>query len=88
MNPMPTFIFLFSKLRYKSTFTSILAGGGVSYAVINDKPTHIPLAIIAPGMYTGYQVIKNYTIQPQSSYTQALELLKGEINLLDSNSRV
>lgn len=88
MNPSPTFIFLYSKLRYKNTFTSILAGGGLSYAIINDKPSHIPLSLIAPGMYTGYQVVNNFIIQPRSSYEQVLELLKGQIRLSDSNSRV
>lgn len=35
---------------------NLLLGAGLSYAIQNELYTHIPIIILTPSVYTGYQV--------------------------------
>ena len=38
---------------------NFLCGLGLAYAVSNEKYAHIPLIVVIPSVYTGYQVYMN-----------------------------
>jgi len=42
-----------------STMRNILLGAGLSYSIQNEKYLHIPVVLLAPSIYTGYQMYKN-----------------------------
>ncbi len=42
-----------------TTTRSFLCGAGLAYAISNEKYIHIPLTVIVPSAYAGYQAYKN-----------------------------
>lgn len=42
-----------------TTTRSFLCGAGLAYAISNEKYVHIPLTVVVPSAYAGYQVYKN-----------------------------
>jgi len=41
------------------TVNSFLFGSGLCYSIQNEKYWHIPLVLLFPAAYTGYQIYKN-----------------------------
>jgi hypothetical protein len=41
------------------TTRNILAGGGICFAVENQRYLEVPLALVFPSIYTGYHLYKN-----------------------------
>jgi hypothetical protein len=42
-----------------TTTRSFLCGAGLAYTVSNEKYAHIPLIVVIPSVYTGYQAYMN-----------------------------
>jgi hypothetical protein len=42
-----------------TAFRSILLGAGLCYAIAEGKYHHVPLAIVVPSAYSGYQMYKH-----------------------------
>lgn len=42
-----------------TTTRSFLCGAGLAYAISNEKYVHIPLTVVVPSAYAGYQVYMN-----------------------------
>ena len=42
-----------------SNFSNMLIGGGLCYAMENEKYFHIPIIILFPSIFTGYNIYKN-----------------------------
>ena len=42
--------------------SSFMAGTGLAYSIENNKYHHIPLVLVTPILYSGYQVYKNKEI--------------------------
>ena len=40
-------------------FNMLFMGAGINYAIENKKYNNIPLIVIMPSIYTGYQIMKN-----------------------------
>ena len=50
---------------------SLLMGGGICYAVAEEKYHHIPIAFIMPNAYAGYQLFKNKDAVAQWAHAKA-----------------
>lgn len=50
------------KIIMNSFVTHFMRGAGIAYCVSEEKYLHIPLVIIFPGTYTGYQMYNNRNI--------------------------
>ena len=53
MSAAHRFLFTFGSTR------NILMGGGLAYSIQQETYDHIPLVLIFPSVYTGYQVFSN-----------------------------
>ncbi len=42
-----------------STTRNVLAGAGICYALQNEKYVEVPLTVIFPSIYAGYQLYNN-----------------------------
>ena len=52
--PIRIFVNRFSNLPYNLVF-----GAGLAWAIENETYSHIPVVLIFPGSYAGYQLWKN-----------------------------
>ena len=55
MNP-PIRIFI---NRFSNIAHNLLFGAGLAFTIENEKYHHIPLVLLFPGVYAGYQAWKN-----------------------------
>ena len=46
-------------VNHFTSFRNILCGAGIAYAVAEEKYTHLPLAVLIPSIYAGYQAYSN-----------------------------
>jgi len=59
MNPQLIINQTLSHAKPLGTVSSFLLGSGLCYSIQNEKYWHIPLVLICPTAYTGYQIYKN-----------------------------
>ena len=50
---------VFTQIQHFGSLRNVLLGGGLAYAISEEKYTHTPVAFIFPGIYVGYQAYKN-----------------------------
>jgi hypothetical protein len=42
-----------------SNFSNMLMGGGLCYSIENEKYSDIPMILLFPSIFTGYNIYKN-----------------------------
>ncbi len=47
------------QVQHFTPFRNILLGGGICYAIEQNKIWHVPIAFLFPSIYVGYQGYKN-----------------------------
>ena len=47
------------RLVTSATFHNLLLGAGICYTIQSEKYIHIPLVILSPSIYAGYNCYKN-----------------------------
>ncbi len=46
------------KVQHFGPVRNVLLGGGMAYAIAEDKYLHLPVALVFPSIYAGYQAYK------------------------------
>jgi hypothetical protein len=46
-------------VNHFTSFRNILCGGSIAYAIAEEKYTHLPMAVLIPSIYVGYQAYSN-----------------------------
>ena len=56
------------------SFRNVLLGAGLCFAVQNEKYTHLPIIILVPSIYAGYNLFEN-----KDSVMASLKIFKKEV---------
>lgn len=56
---MSNLISNFSNIHVTGAFRNILLGGGLCYSIEKEKYWHIPIILLSPSIYAGYNLYNN-----------------------------
>ena len=59
MKPHFEALFRTINVHHFTTFRNMLCGGSIAYAIAEEKYMHLPMAVLFPSIYTGYQAYSN-----------------------------
>jgi len=73
---MQTTIKTIERIRF-STLRNVLMGATLCYAVESKNYTHLPVIVVFPSIYAGYQAYSNREVIVNSFKSNLLELKKN-----------